>query len=292
MEGSGTGPMVRIYALRKRWFRHEALESSNLPDTGLAGHVVIAGGGRLGFQVARVLKRLGLKFIIIELDHRRFEQAKNDGMTVVYGDAGQEVVLDAAGIKEASLLILTVPGLVVARSIVVHSKRLNNRIEIVARTSGPDYFDLFKDLGVSEVVLPEFEASLELTRQSLLRLRVLVTEVQRHTDAARQELYADLFDNDSDYNMLSQLRGAEQQFDLQWAGLVPESPMAHMSIGKSEILKKTSTSIVGVVREGRLWPNPDAEFVLMPEDLIGIIGGEEHRQAFCLMASSAGGNAQ
>lgn len=270
----------------KRWFRHEALESSNLPDSGFTDHVVIAGGGRVGFQVAQVLKRLNMQFVIIEIDHRRFEQAKKAGMAVVYGDASQEIVLKAAGIKDASLLILTIPGLVAARSVIVQSRHLNKRLQIVTRISGPDYFDLFKDLGVSEVVHPEFEASLEMTRQSLLRLRVPPTEVQRYTDTFRQEFYAHLFNQGDEYRVLSQLRGAEQQFDLQWVRLAPESPMAHRSIGESEIRKRTGASVVGVVREEKLRPNPDADFILMPNDLVAIIGSERNREAFCLMASS------
>jgi monovalent cation:H+ antiporter-2, CPA2 family len=223
--------------------------------------------------------------VIIELDHRRFKQAGDAQMTVVYGDARQEILLAAADIKTASLLILTVTGFVAARTVVVQSKRLNSRIEIVARTSGPDYTDLLKNLGASGVVLPEFEASLEMTRQALLRLRVPATEIQRHTEAVRQELYAQLFNGNNDYRVLSQLRVAEQQFDLQWVRLVPESPIAHQSIGDSELRKKTGASVVGIVREGQLKPNPDANFVLMPNDLIAIIGNERDREAFCLLAA-------
>ncbi|NQU04607.1 MAG: cation:proton antiporter, partial [Calditrichaeota bacterium] len=277
---------ARIYALRKRWFRHEALESSNMPDAGLHNHVVIAGGGRVGFQIAQVLKRLNLQFVIIELDHRRVEQAKKDGMTVVYGDAGQEIVLDACRIKNASLLIITTPGIVVIRAVITQAKRLNNRIEIVARTSCPEYFDLLKDLGVSEIVHPEFEASLEMTRKSLLRLQVAPTEIQRYTDTVRQELYEQWFNKDKDYRTLSHLRGAEQQFDLQWVALAPESPIAYKSIGEIGIRKKTGASVVGVVREEKLIPNPDADFVFLPDDLIAIIGSDSNRKSFCLMASS------
>ena len=182
---------------------------------------------------------------------------------------------------------MTIPDLVATRSTIVHSKRLNGRLKIVARTAGPDYFDVMKDLGVSEVVLPEFEASLEMTRQSLLHLRVPPTEVQRHTDTIRQELYAALFNSNDSYRVLSQLRGAEQQFDLQWIRLSQESPMANRSIGESEIRKTTGASVVGVVRNGQLKPNPDADFVLMPEDLVAIIGNEGNREAFCLMATSS-----
>jgi CPA2 family monovalent cation:H+ antiporter-2 len=281
-----SGQTANIYALKKRWFRHETLETSNIPDHGYRGHVVIVGGGKVGFQTAQILMRLNVPFIIIELDHRRFEQAKGAGMSVVYGDARQEIVLEAAEIKTATLLILTTSSLVVTRSTIVQSKRLNGQLSIVVRTPGPDYFDEMKDLGVSEVVLPDFEASLELTRQSLLHLRIPPTEVQRHTDTVRQELYAELFNSNDSYRMLSQLRGAEQQFDLQWIRLSRESPMANRSIGESEIRKTTGASIVGVVRDGQLKPNPDAKFVLMPEDLIAIIGSDRNREAFYLMAAS------
>ena len=211
-------------------------------------------------------------------------------MAVVYGDAGQEVVLESAGIKNSSLLILTIPGLAAARLVIVQSKRLNGKLEIVARTPGPDYFDLFRDLGVSEVVLPEYEASLELTRQSLLHLQVPPTEVQPYTDIARQELYAHSSEQGDDYRMLSQLRDAEQQFILQWVPLSSESPIANKSIGESEIRKRTGASVVGVVREEQLNSNPDADFVLLPNDLVAIIGSEKNREAFSLMASSTVSN--
>jgi CPA2 family monovalent cation:H+ antiporter-2 len=281
-----SGQTARLYALKKRWFCHEVLDSSNIPDTGVVGHVVIAGGGRVGFQIAQVLQRLKMQFVIIEFEHRRFEQAMEAGMAVIYGDAGQTIVLEAAGIKEAVLLVLTLPGLVEARSVIVHSKRLNNRLQIIARTSGPDSFGLLRDLGVSEVVLPEYEAGLEMTRQALRCLRVPSTEVHRYTDTIRQEIYAHLPDQDEDYRVLSQLRNAEQQFDLQWVRLAQESPVAHRSIGESEIRKRTGVSVVGVVREEQLRPNPDADFVLLPDDLVAIIGSESNREAFLLMTSS------
>lgn len=281
-----SGQTGRIYALRKRWFKHEALEVSNVPDEGLIGHVVIAGGGRIGFQVARVLKRLDMPFAIIELDHHRFEQAQKEDMTAVYGDAGQEIVLEAAGIRHAALLVLAIPGLVVARTIINHGRRMNPDLQIVARTPGPDYLTLYKELGVSAMVLPEFEASLEMTRQSLLHLRVPPSEIQRYTDTVRQELYAHLFTGNADYQTLSHLRAAEQHFDLQWFHLNPKSPLANRSVGETEIRKKTGASIVGVVREKRLRSNPDADFVLMPGDLIAIIGNKKNREAFCLLAST------
>jgi CPA2 family monovalent cation:H+ antiporter-2 len=285
-----SGQTARIYAVKKRRFRHEPLESANVPVGGLHGHVVIAGGGRVGFQTAHVLKRLGVQFVIIELDHRRVEQVKEAGMTVVYGDAGQEIVLEAAGVKVASQLIVTLPGIVEARATIIQAKRLNDRIEIIARTSSPENFDLLKNLGVSIVILPELEAGLEITHQSLLRLQVPLSEVQRHTDTVRQEVYADWFQDNDDYRILSQFRGAEKQFDLEWFHLVPESPIISRSIGEIGIRKKTGASVVGAIRHKELKANPNADFVLLADDWIAVIGNDEARKSFAVMASPSDGN--
>ncbi len=281
-----SGQTARIYALKKRWFRHETLQSSNIPDTGLTQHVVIAGGGRVGFQIAQALQRLNMQFVIIELDQRRFQKAKEAGMAVVYGDAGQEIVLEAAGIKDARLLILTLPALAEAKAVITHSRRLNSRLQIIARTPGPESFQVLRDLGVSQIVLPEFEAGLELTRQSLLCLHVPPIEVHQCTDICRQEIYADLVNEKEEYKVLSQLRNAEQQFDLQWVRLDGESPVAEKSIGESGIRKRTGASVVGVVRGKKLTPNPGPDFVLQPDDLIAVIGNEKSRNAFVNMVSS------
>ncbi|WP_022665631.1 cation:proton antiporter [Desulfospira joergensenii] len=281
-----SGQTGKIYALKKQWFRHEKLETSNIPDQGFKGHVVIIGGGRIGSQIGQILKGLNISFVIIELDHRRFEIARTSGMAVVYGDASQSIVLEAAGVKKASLLIVTLPDLVTARLAIVQSKGQNEELNIVVQAAGPDYFDVMRNLGVSEVVLPEFEASLEMTRQSLIHLMIPPADVQRHTDAIRQELYAAFFNSNENYRTLSQLRGAEQQFDLQWIRLSRDSSLVNRSIGESQIRKTTGASVVGVVRDGTLIPNPDAGLVLMAEDLVAIIGSGRSREAFELKAGS------
>jgi CPA2 family monovalent cation:H+ antiporter-2 len=275
-----SGQTSRLYALRKRWFRHEPLETVNLPETGLRNHVVIAGCGRVGFQIAQVLKRLKLQFVVIDLDQRRVEQAKIAGMPVVYGDASQEIVLDAAEIRFGCLLAVTTPGIVVARSIVVNAKRLNSKIDVVARISGADFIEAFKELNVTELVLPEFEAGLEMTRQALMHLRIPSPQIQQYTESLRQELFAPTYNSPNDYKTLSQLRIAERQFDLQWIIIEPGSPLISKSIGEAQIRKMSGASVVGVIRGDKLEPNPDAGFRFQLNDLVAIIGSDAARETF------------
>lgn len=185
-----SGQTARVYAWKKKTFKHEPLETSNMPPAGLSGHVIIAGGGRIGFRIARILRESGIPFVIIELDHRQFEMLRHEDMAVVYGHAGQDVVLEAADVKRASLLVLTIPAIVVARSAVEHARRLNPTLRVVARATGSDDFGILKELGVDEVVLPEFEASMEMARQSLLRLNLPEDEVDHRIADVHREFYA------------------------------------------------------------------------------------------------------
>ncbi|MGE4297354.1 MAG: cation:proton antiporter [Desulfovibrionaceae bacterium] len=282
-----SGRTAGIYTLKKRWFRRETLETHNMPEAGLQGHVVVAGGGRVGFRIAQMLHRLDVPLAVVELDHRRFEAVRDAGMPVVYGDAAQEVVLEAAGVKAAALLVVTVPGLVAARAVVEETRRLAPGLDMVAGSHGDDYIAMMRGLGVREVVLPEFEASLELARQVLVRLGVAPAEVQRDVEAMRREMYAHMYEAHHDYRELAQLRDAESHFDLQWFRLEAASPLAGHSIGRSELRRRTGASVVGVVRDGALTANPDAAFVLQPGDLVAIIGGRDNRLAFCSVATPA-----
>jgi len=275
-----SGRTARLYALKKRFFRHEPLETMNVPATGLNDHVVIAGGGRIGYHVAQVLKRLDKRFVVIELDHVRFEHAKADGMPAVYGDASQPIVLEAAYIQRACLLLVTTPSVVVARAIVEQARRLNRSIDVVARVADPECLETFRQLKVLEVVVPEYEASLEMTRQALIHLRLPAAEIQRYEDAVRRELYAPLTSVNREYALLAQMRGAERQLTLAWFTVGADSPLSGKSLGEAAVRRATGASVVAVLRGEQLIPNPPAEFRLVPGDLVAVLGDEDTRAGF------------
>ena len=275
---------ARLYTIKKRIFRHEPLESLNFPDDTLRNHVVIAGCGRIGSQIAGVLHRLAIPFVLVELDQLRIEKAKEAGYPIVYGDGSQEIVQEALEIRNASLLVVTIPGIVVARSIISHAKKVNSEIRVVARISNPDFFDMFKELGVVDLIHPEFEAGLEMTRQVLLHLRIPVPEIQLQTENLRQRLVSSATTNGDGYKTLGQMRSAEQQFDLQWVELEVGNPLTDKSIAEAEIRKKTGVSVVGIIREGKLTTNPEPSFRFCQRDLVAIIGSAGARQRFhCLL---------
>jgi CPA2 family monovalent cation:H+ antiporter-2 len=275
-----SGLTAPLYALRKRWFKYEPLQTINLPQTGLHDHVVIAGGGRVGHYVAQILQSLKVTFVLIELDYQRVNQAREAGFPLVYGDASQTIVLKAAKIEHARLLLITIPATIVTQTIVKSARQRNPQLHIVARTEGIEQMKTLHNLGVSEIVQPEFEAGLEITRQALLYLNIPATEIFNFTDKIRQSLYAPFYQIHDEYHTITQLQKAAHLLELSWVTLSDDSPFIGRTIHELDIRSRTGVSVVGIIREGTVFPNPDIAYRFVGGDLIGVMGNLQQRDAF------------
>lgn len=94
------------------------------------------------------------------------------------------------------------------------------------------------------------------------------------------QTYSSATISDEGYKTLGELRAAEQQFDLQWVELGADNPLIDSSIAEAEIRKNTGVSVVGILREGKLAPNPEPSFRFCQGDLVAIIGSAEARLKF------------
>ena len=181
-----------VYGFFKSRRRAEPVLTINITQDELHDHVVIAGGGHMGRTVAGVLRRLGLPFVVIELDQHRLETCRAAGLAVVYGDASHPVVLEAVGLGRACVLLVTTPSAVVTLAIARHARQVRPDLHIVARAESEGLLEDMHDLGVHEVVLPQMEAGLEVTRQALLHLQVPDQQIERFADEVRREFYRPL----------------------------------------------------------------------------------------------------
>jgi CPA2 family monovalent cation:H+ antiporter-2 len=198
----------------------------------------------------------------------------------VYGDGSHQIVQEALSMEAASLLIVTFPDIVVSRAVIVHGRRVNNDLKVIARISDPEFFSVFRELQVHNLVYPEYEAGFEMVRQVLLFLRLPLPEIDCHTEKMRNELMSPQLEGVDSDRTLRQMRTAEQQFDLQWVRLESETGLTGMTLGESNLRKATGVSVVGIIRDGDLVVNPEADFRFRAEDLVAIIGSVEARQVF------------
>jgi monovalent cation:H+ antiporter-2, CPA2 family len=181
-----------LYSLLRRHSRSEPIQTINIPPSGLHSHVVITGAGRMGLYVAQVLRELKIPFVLIENNAQQVNRMKEEKWPMIYGDAGQVVLLEAARIDQAELLIVTTPSMIVSRATVENSRRLNPKIGIVTRAENEEIMNTLHELGADDIVQPQLEAGLEITRLALSFLKIPPHEIKRFTDETRKKLYEPL----------------------------------------------------------------------------------------------------
>ena len=266
-----------------RWrerFPRESLRSFNLPEAGLRDHVLIAGYGRVGGFVAHLLGRLEQPIAVVDSNPGRTDQARESGHPTVFGDAAAQPVLEAAGVRRARLVIVTVPDPVGARLVVERVRAVNPDVHVVVRSTTVEQLEELGRLGVYEAVHPESEAGLELGRQALNHLGVGVGDIQRFADEVRRELYAPITHQGADGDFLAQLRRISRETETEWVRLAEGNEVAGKTIGELGIRTSTGASIVAVIRGEEVMPNPGPEVVLRAGDLVGVLGTQEQRAAF------------
>jgi CPA2 family monovalent cation:H+ antiporter-2 len=151
-------------------------EASN-PVAGMRRHVIVGGFGAVGRSVARVLEGRGIPWAAIEVDYRKARTAIAGGEPVIFGDIGNLTVLDAAGVHDASMLILAIPDALATRQGVAYAMGRNPRLQVVARAhSSADEAEL-RRIGVERVITAERHLGNELVRYSLLRYGVAEREI-------------------------------------------------------------------------------------------------------------------
>jgi len=152
----------------------------------LSGHAVICGHGRVGSSLARVLERRNLSYLVIDLDPQVISALRTREIPCIYGDAGNPEILAHAQLDKARVLICTFPDFISVEMTTRNALRINPKVDIVARVHRDVDAALLKGIGVSEIVRPEFEVGLEITRHTLHRFGVSGPEIRMILSGLRE----------------------------------------------------------------------------------------------------------
>ncbi|NOK62188.1 MAG: K+/H+ antiporter YhaU, regulatory subunit KhtT [Chloroflexi bacterium AL-W] len=270
-----------LYGLWRRYVPREELTTFNLPQEELHDHVIVVGYGRVGRAATSVMRRVGLRFVVVELDQRVVERCKAEECPVIYGDATSEVVLEVVRVHHARLMLITLPEAITTQLVVRRVRDMHSSLHIVARAADGEQLYALKQLGVHEVVQPELEAGLELVRQVLIHYAIAPTDIQRFSEAVHQELYAPLYEDgySDDQSTRFLYRMARRSLEIEWILLDETSSIINQSLRDSAIRKRTGASIVAVLRDEVLMPNPDPDHVFSEQDTLAVLGTDDQRRA-------------
>jgi glutathione-regulated potassium-efflux system ancillary protein KefC/glutathione-regulated potassium-efflux system protein KefB len=134
--------------------------------------VVIAGFGRFGQMIGRVLNMRRIKFVALDSDHNRIAIARRFGNEAYFGDASRLQILEAAGAGRAKLLVIAVDDPERADAIARVARMHFPTLKVFARAT--DRFHVYRlmELGVDHTVREYFGSSLDMAGRVFRELGV------------------------------------------------------------------------------------------------------------------------
>jgi monovalent cation:proton antiporter-2 (CPA2) family protein len=166
------------------------------------GTVIIAGVGRFGQVVNRLLIAAGVRTVVLDHEAGIVERMRQIGIRSYFGDASRPDLLHAAGIEQASAFVVAIDDQDRAVELVEYLKRDYPTLFVVARAFDVDNLYLLRTAGADLAVREVFEASLEAGAETLRLLGRHPFEVEklkrafrRHDEETLDELYK-LWDRD------------------------------------------------------------------------------------------------
>ncbi len=164
-------------------------KASSLTDESqqLGQHVLVAGFGRVGQAICRLLDNAGINYVALDLNVQRVLRARSQGLPVYFGDAGRIDVLRAAGADRARLAVIAIdnPAMALRMAEALHETAPD--MPVVARAWDSGHAARLARRGVNEAVPEDIEIGLGLGEAMLRRLGHTQSKVEDFILAFRAE---------------------------------------------------------------------------------------------------------
>jgi monovalent cation:H+ antiporter-2, CPA2 family len=168
-----TAPMARLGHRAGRWLdRH--VSGGDRDDDVLTQEerVLIAGFGRVGQQVARMLERQGITYVAVDQSAAHVAKLRSQGLSVHYGDAGKVELLRRLGMARALAVVITLDQPDIALALVKTVRREFPHTRVFARARDVDHARRLHEAGAHGVIVESLEPSLQLAGLVLVQLGV------------------------------------------------------------------------------------------------------------------------
>ncbi len=164
----------------------------------LDNHVIVAGFGKTGRMVTKMLTTEHLSYVIIDIQSQVVREGKNEGFPIYLGDVTKLETLQSIGIERAQTLIISIRNEVTIKKIVSLAAAKFQNLNIIIRLPDLSNSEVYKNLGVSKIVPETFEVGLQLGAAALSLSGMGENTITSLKRRFRKGNYAVLQDSDSD----------------------------------------------------------------------------------------------
>ena len=200
-----------------RFGRHDDGEADEIDEPGTA---IIAGVGRFGQIVNRMLTTNGHTTVVLDYDADTVELVRKFGVRSYFGDATRPDLLHAAGVENAALLIAALDDREKQNHLVAHVSSHHPHCRIIARALDRQHVYELLDAGAHHVERELFESSLSAGRQALIELGAHPFKAERQARAFRThdihtlaELHENWRDGGMDTSYVAVARGRAEELE-------------------------------------------------------------------------------
>jgi CPA2 family monovalent cation:H+ antiporter-2 len=191
-----TPPLARLgRAIGERWESSDQQAAAQQDQAALysaRGHIIIAGFGRVGQQLAKLLSEQGIAFVAFENDARLVARLRAEGLPVYFGDASRAELLRRVDAGSATAIVLTMDHAASALHAVRGIRREFPAVLLYARSRDEKHALALKHAGATIVVPETLEASLQLSAFVLEATGLNAARVDVIVDAERDLFLARL----------------------------------------------------------------------------------------------------
>jgi monovalent cation:proton antiporter-2 (CPA2) family protein len=191
------GPLLLIVhdAVLERWGAEPQRPYDGIDDT--EGRVIIAGFGRFGQIVARVLRARRITFTALDSNQTHVDFVRKFGNQVYYGDASRLDLLRAAGAETATVFVLAIDDVDASVRTAELVRDQFPRLKILARARNRQHAFALKDVGVRYIIRETYVSSLEMAStvletlgETATKARATVRKFRQHDEATLDAQYA------------------------------------------------------------------------------------------------------
>jgi len=265
-------PALAEKGARKLRWKHRGGEAGGKSGRDLDGHVIIAGFGFNGRNLAHVLKESGIGYFIIELNPVTVREAAAEGEHILFGDVSSPTILEEANVRRAKAIVFAISDPQVTRRGVQAVRALNPGLFIIVRTRYTTEIDELLKLGADDVIPEEFETSIEIFTRVLEKFHIPRNVIEAQVKVLRGECYGML------RGACSAVRPvAERIADLLAAGTAETYFVgrgawpAGRTLGAIDLRGKTGATVIAVVRGEETFTSPGAEFEIREQDTLVLV---------------------
>jgi len=231
---------------------HVAQGTCSIDDDGKSSpkndHLVIIGYGVTGRNLARTALSSGIAYSIIELNPDLVMAARNDGESVVFGDATSDGVLVHAGIPRARIAVVAINDPVATRKIVGLCRQLNPSLSIIVRTRYVSEAKDLQEIGANEVVAEEFETSVEIFTVVLNKYFVPRDQIETFIADVRADGYQMLRSRNAVQGTLPDLIRHIPHITISSLTVEPGSALDGATLGGYNLRKRTNLLVLAIRR--------------------------------------------